>query len=139
MATVPTLDFRADDLLEGGNLSAQKVADALNRTGRAVREALTHGITAENLRVQTVDLTIQTGADVSASFPLPAIKLAGYMPAKPSGVRVIHRQNLTDPTVEYSVASGVDWRPAGERQVSIRYVSGLWASTKHVVTLLIEG
>lgn len=139
MATVPTTDIRPEDLLDGGELSASKVAAALNRASRVVREALDHGITAENLRVQTVELRIQTAATIAETFPLPAIKLADHMPPVPRAVRVIFRQNLTSPGTAFTLATAADWKPFGERQVSIRYLSGLSASANYVVTLLIEG
>lgn len=139
MASVPTIDFRPEDVTEGGAVSAQKVADALNRMNRLYREAMSHGITADNLRVQDVTLTLQTGAAVATSFPLAAIELAAFMPATPKGVRVMARSNLTSPTTTFTTASGVDWIPTGERKVSIRYISGLAVSTKYLITIRIEG
>lgn len=139
MATVPTIDFRAEDVIEGGQVSPSKVVDALNRMARLQREALTHGITAENLRVQDVELTLQTGAAVADSFPLAAISLEKHMPAKPTTVRVLQRRNLTTPTSTFTTASDVDWQATGDRQVSVRYIPGLAVSTKYLLTLRIEG
>lgn len=139
MASVPVIDLRPDDFLVDGKFSAERAAESVNRLSRAFREAMTHGLSAENLRVQDVELTLQTGAAVATSFPLPAIDLERHMPAKPATVRVLQRRNLTTPASTFTTASDVDWQATGARQVSVRYITGLAVSTKYLLTLRIEG
>jgi len=139
MATIPTIDFRPEDFLDGGKVSAQKMADAVNKVNRSLREALSRGLTQDNLRTQTVALTFTTKATVADTFPLPAIALAQHMPATPKAVRVTNRRNNASPETTFTSASDVDWSPTEGKKLSIRYVSGLSASTNYTITLLVEG
>lgn len=140
MAKVPSIKFRAEDLLQDGAMTPEKVADALNRVVQTQRESLNHGIThAENLRSQVVTLRVVTAATVADTFPLQPVRLADFMPQKPIGVRVLSRSVPNTPSTTFNTASDVDWTPTGNGQVTIRYISGLSASTEYLLTLLIEG
>jgi hypothetical protein len=140
MAQFPTIDFRPDDLRKNGDFTAERTAEAINKLARTLREALSGGITSENLRVQDVTLTFTTdGASVGNSFPLPAVDLEDHMPGDVVSVRILKRRNLTTPTRVFATASDVDWRAVEGRKVSILYVPGLSLSTKYQITFRIEG
>ena len=113
----------------------------LNVALEQVKQGLSGNLTiGDNLRMQTVDITVQTPANYTPDASPPAgwttVQFAVPPRFTARGVLIV---NAVETAGNYApiTANSITWRQLSTGQISVLYVGGLKPSTKYTLTLLV--
>lgn len=137
--TVKREPLRADELMKlSESERVEELVRVLNRLSDDASGALNRRLTIrDNLRTQLVEkVPINIGEAVESAFPF-TLDLGPHMPETPALVLVSYVKNNTSATAPWTAGVCPFWEKAGQRQIAIKYISGLSANTQYLVDFLI--